>query len=71
MNGNYCSESKNVEVLIDQTGQNTKNELFPHKMSHTHYLLRASRYCWKDAKVTFLGGIFINCGELNENYQHS
>ena len=38
MNGNYCSESKNVEVLIDQTGQNTKNELFSHKrVTHIIY----------------------------------
>ena len=37
-NGNYCAESKNVEALVDQIGQNTKNELFPDKMSHTYYL---------------------------------
>ena len=34
MNGDYCVEGKNVEALVDQTGQNTKNELFQHKMSH-------------------------------------
>ena len=36
MNGNYCAESKSVEALVDQIGQNTKNKLFPHKMGHTH-----------------------------------
>ena len=43
MNGNYCAESKNVEAPVDQIGQNTKNEFFPYKMSHTQYLRRASR----------------------------
>ena len=38
MNDNYCAKSKNIEVLVDQIGQNTKDKLFPHKMSHTHYL---------------------------------
>ena len=37
MNGNYCAEIKYAEILLDQIGQNTKNEMFPHKMSHTHY----------------------------------
>ena len=36
MNGNYFAESKNVETLVDQVEQNTKNDLFPHKMNHTH-----------------------------------
>ena len=31
MNGDYCTESKNVEALVDQMGQNIKNELFPRK----------------------------------------
>ena len=34
MNGKYCAESKNVEALVDQIRQNTKNELFLHKMSN-------------------------------------
>ena len=38
MNGNYCTESKNVEALVDQIGQNTKNELSPRKMRHSYYL---------------------------------
>ena len=38
MKGDYFAESKNVEALVDQIGQNTKNEFFPHKLSHTHYL---------------------------------
>ena len=38
MNDNYWAESKNVEVLVNQIGQNTKIELFPHKISHTYYL---------------------------------
>ena len=37
MKGDYFAESKNVEALVDQIGQNTKNEFFPHKLSHTHY----------------------------------
>ena len=43
--GNYCAESKNVEVPVDQIGQNTKNESFQHKISisQTRYLRRASR----------------------------
>ena len=44
MNDNYCAESKNVEVPVDQIGQNTKNELLQHKISHTQYLRRASRH---------------------------
>ena len=42
MNGKYFAESKNVEIPVEQTGQNTKNELFQHKISHTQYLRRAS-----------------------------
>ena len=38
MNGNYCAESKKVEIPVDQIGQNTQNELFLHKMSRTCYL---------------------------------
>ena len=38
MNGNYCAETKIFEALVDQIRQNTKNELFPHKMSYTYYL---------------------------------
>ena len=34
MNGNYCAERKNVEIPVDQIGQNTKNELLEHKISH-------------------------------------
>ena len=35
MNGNYCAESKNVEIPVDQIGKYTKNELFERKNSHT------------------------------------
>ena len=28
VNGNYCTESKNVEIPVDQIGQYRKNELF-------------------------------------------
>ena len=42
--GNYCAESKNVEIPEDQIGQNTKHELFQHKISHKQYLRRASRH---------------------------
>ena len=38
MNGNYLAESKNVKTLVDQIGQNTRNELFPRKMSHTLFI---------------------------------
>ena len=62
MNGNYCAESKNFEALLDQIRQYTKNELFPHKMSQTHYLYRASRYWWKEAKVILLG-VFLSTTE--------
>ena len=44
MNGKYCAESKNVELPLDQIGQNTKNELPQHKISHTQYLRGASRH---------------------------
>ena len=44
MNGNYCAERKNVEIPVDQIGQNTKNELLEHKISHTQYLRRTSRH---------------------------
>ena len=36
MNGNHGVEGKNFEALVDQTGKNTKNELFLRKMSHTN-----------------------------------
>ena len=42
MNGS-CAESKNVIIPVDQIGQNTKNELFQYKISHTQYLRRASK----------------------------
>ena len=63
MKGDYFAESKNVEALVDQIGQNTKNELFPHKLSHTHYLKRASRYWWKEVKVILLG-VFYQLGRV-------
>ena len=62
MNDNCCAESENVEGLLDQIGQNTKNELFPHKMSHIHYYKRASRYWWKEAKIILLG-VFLSTTE--------
>ena len=34
MNGNYRAESKNAEIPIEQIEQNTKNELFQHKIGH-------------------------------------
>ena len=62
MNDNYWAESKNIEVLVNQIGQNTKIELFPHKMSHTCYLKRASRYWLKEANVILLG-VFLSTTE--------
>ena len=44
MNGNYCDESKNVEIAVDQIGQYTKNELLQREIRHTQCLIRASRY---------------------------
>ena len=44
MNGNYCYESKNVEIPVDQIGQYTKNELLQREIRHTQCLIRASRY---------------------------
>ena len=38
MNGNYYVEYKNVEIPVDQIGQNKKNELLQRKISHTQYL---------------------------------
>ena len=52
--GSYCAESKNVEIWVEQIGQNTKNELFQNKISQTKYSRRASWYWWKDGKVIFL-----------------
>ena len=62
MNGNYCAESKNVEISVDQIGQNTNNELFQHKISHTQYLRRAGRHWWKEAKV-ILSDVFLSTTE--------
>ena len=36
MNGKHCAENKMVEVLVDNIGWNTKNELFPRKISYTY-----------------------------------
>ena len=63
MNGNYFAESKNVEIPVEQIGQNTKNELFQHKISHTQYLRRASWQWWKEANVIF-SGIFLSTREI-------
>ena len=38
MNGNYYVEYKNVEIPVDQIGQNKKNELLQCMISHTQYL---------------------------------
>ena len=62
MNGNYCAERKNVEIPVDQIGQNTKNELFEHKISHTQYLRRTSRHWWKEAKAIF-SGVYLSTTE--------
>ena len=70
MNGNYCAESKYVEALVDQIGQNTKNELFPQKMSHTLFITNQS-ILMKRGKGNIVGGIFINHGQLHDNCQHS
>ena len=47
---------------VDQIGQNTKNKLFQHKISHTQYLRQASRHLWKEAKV-ILSGVFLSTME--------
>ena len=59
---NYCTESKNVEIPVHQIGQNTKNELFHHKISHTQYLRRASRDWWKETKV-IISRLFLSTAE--------
>ena len=64
MNRNYCAESENVEIPVDQIGQNTKNELFQHKISYTQYVRRASRQWWKEAKVIF-SGVFLSTTECS------
>ena len=43
MNGNDCTESKNVEIPVDQIGQYTENELLMHKISHTQYVRQAGQ----------------------------
>ena len=62
MNDNYCAESKNVEVPVDQIGQNTKNELLQHKISHTQYLRRAGRHWCKEVKIIF-SRVFLSTTE--------
>ena len=44
MIGNYCAEGKNIEIPVDQIGENAKNELFQHKISQTQYLRRVSQH---------------------------
>ena len=44
MNGNYCAESKNVKIPVDQIVQNTENELCQYKISHIEYSKRASQH---------------------------
>lgn len=55
MNGNDSTESKNVEIAVDQIGQYTENELFMHKISHTQYVRRAGQNWCKKAKFIFSG----------------
>ena len=62
MKDNYCVENKNEEIPIDQSGQNTKNELFLHKISHTLYLRQACRHWWKEVKVIF-SEVFLSTTE--------
>ena len=62
MNGNYSAESKKVEIPVDQTGQNTKNELLLHQMSRIHHLQQAYQYWWNEAKVILLG-VFLSTTE--------
>ena len=50
---NCCRESYNTEILVDQMGQNTRNKLLQHKISHTQYLRRASRHWSEDTEIIF------------------
>ena len=71
MNGNYYADSKNVEVLVDQIGRNTKEwTVFPQNESHTLFITSQS-ILMKRGNGNMVGGTFINYGELHDNYQHS
>ena len=56
LNGNYCAESKNVEVLVDQFGQNTKMNYF-YTRAVMHIILRCQSIFMKRGKSNIVGGI--------------
>ena len=68
MNGNYRAESKNVEVLVDQIGQNKKNLFSLQNKSRTFFMMSQS-ILMKKGKDNIVGGILINYRELHDNCQ--
>ena len=59
---NYWAESKNVEVLINQIGPNTK---IVSAQNESHILFITSQsILMKRGKCNTVGGIFVNYGEL-------
>ena len=70
MNGK-CSENKNVEVLVDQIGQNFKKWIVStQNESHTLFIMN-QLILMKRGKGNIVGRVFINYGEFHDNYQHS
>ena len=68
MNCNYRAESKNVEVLVDQIGQNKKNLFSLQNKSRTFFMMSQS-ILMKKGKDNIVGDILINYRELHDNCQ--
>ena len=66
MNDNYCAESKSRSTWTNTE----KKELFQLKISCTHFYNKPVDML-KRGEGNIVRGIFINYGELHDNYQHS
>ena len=75
MNGNYCAESKIVEVLVSRSDWTKYTKLFPHKMSHTMASELYGLICWifflKNRRPCFLyKKMNVNSFNVNINSEY-
>ena len=67
MNGNYWVAERKTRSNL--TKYKKKWTISAEDQSHTLFITSPSTW-WKGAKTIFDGSIFINYGELHDNYQH-
>ena len=68
MNENYCSESKNAEV---QNWTKYKKWIVSAQIQSHALSATSQSILIKRGKGNIIGGIFINYGELHDDYQHA